>query len=165
MSNPSKQKGTRFESAVADYLRWALDDERIQRSPLHGAKDVGDIANVFMYGWRVVVECKATRAPHYRKHWAECLVEMGNADTSLGVVVWKRPGIGMTTRDAVSRHLAFMRHDVFWAFSSMLNDGKAATIREHMERIPCNPDLVGLDLHWCAWMLNYGLALGPDTER
>ena len=71
MSNLSKQKGTRFETAVTEYLRWALQDERIQRLTLHGSKDIGDIGNVYFHGAPVVLECKATRAPHYAKNWGE----------------------------------------------------------------------------------------------
>ena len=73
VSNPSKDKGTRFETAVVDYLRWALGDDRVHRLTLHGSKDVGDIGGIYHRGARVTVECKATRAPHYRRHWAECL--------------------------------------------------------------------------------------------
>lgn len=166
MSNPSKDKGTRFETAVTDYLGWALDDERIQRLTLHGPADVGDIGNVYYEGLRVVIECKATRRPCYSRHWQECLVEMGNADANWGAVVWKRPRIGITTRDNVGRHLAYMRRDVFHAMTSNLEPEQRERVeRELTERIPRNDDLIGMSLHDYALMLNHWLPLGPDNER
>ncbi|RYQ18972.1 hypothetical protein [Bifidobacterium pseudolongum] len=164
MSNPSKQKGTRFETAVADYLRWALGDERIQRLTLHGNKDVGDIGGIYHCGARVTVECKATRAPHYRRHWAECLVEMVNGDANLGIVIWKRPGIGITHRDTVGRHLAYTRRDVLAAIVSTLHDDAATALMAKTEAIPRNGELIGMDLADMARLLNHGLPLGPDQE-
>lgn len=164
MSNPSKDKGTRFETAVADYLRWALDDERIQRLTLHGNKDVGDIGGIYYMGERVTVECKATRAPHYRQYWAECLVEMANADTNLGIVIWKRPGVGIKLRYKVGRQLAYTRRDVLAAMVSSLHDDAAASVMAKTEIIPYNSELVGMDLADMAQLLNHRIPLGPDQE-
>ena len=53
MANPSKQKGTRFERQVADYLNERLP-YMVDRMPLHGALDKGDISGV--PDW--ALECK-----------------------------------------------------------------------------------------------------------
>ncbi|MGO4923047.1 hypothetical protein [Bifidobacterium choerinum] len=162
MSNPSKTKGTRFETAVCDYLAWALDDDRIQRLTLHGTKDIGDIGGIRYAGCKVTVECKATATPHYRRHWAECLVEMSNGDANWGVVVWKRPGVGIDTRDKVGTHLAYTRRDVFDAMIYELPHVTRRMLTERIRGIPRNADLVGMSLADWALLLNHGLPLGPD---
>lgn len=135
MANPSKKRGTAWETAVCGYLRWALGDDRIQRLTLHGSKDVGDIGNVHLRGRRVVIECKATRRAAYSAHWGETTVEMGNANADLGAVVWKR----------------------------MLELSGVDPRRIETMAIPRNPDLVGLPLDSLALLLNHGLPLGPET--
>ena len=165
VSNPSKAKGTRFESAVCDYLRWALDDERIQRLTLHGNKDVGDIGNVYFHGQPVVLECKATRTPNWRKHWAECEVEMGNRDTELGWAIRKQPGLGIDTRNKVGAHLAYTRKQTYFQMTDMLNNPQLANQFDMWSQpIPRNPLLIGLTLNQLATLLNNGLNLGPDKD-
>ena len=44
MANPSKKKGTAFESAVAEYLRGTFP--HVARLPLSGARDPGDLGGV-----------------------------------------------------------------------------------------------------------------------
>lgn len=165
MSNPSKAKGTRFESAVCDYLRWALDDPRIQRLTLHGAKDVGDIGNVFFYGAPVVIECKATKTPNWSRHWAETETEMGNLDTEYGWVIRKRPRLGIDARGKVGEHLAYTRKHVYMQMTDMLNNRDLANRFDLVsEPIPRNPLLIGLNVAAFALLLNHGLPLGPDME-
>lgn len=165
MSNPSKDKGTRFETAVADYLRWALGDARIQRLTLHGNKDIGDIGNVFFHGQPVVVECKATKNPGWSKHWRECEIEMGNRDTEYGWVIRKRTRIGIDTRDKMGEHLAYTRKQTYFQMADMLDNLEIANQFDvWSEPIPRNPLLIGLNLHHFALLLNHGLPLGPDQE-
>lgn len=165
MSNPSKAKGTRFETAVCDYLRWALDDERIQRLTLHGTKDIGDIGNIFFHGAPVVIECKATKTPGWSKHWQECETEMGNRDTEYGWVIRKRPRLGIDTRGKMGEHLAYTRKHVYMQMTDMLNNPELANQLDMMsERIPRNPLLIGLNVAAFALLLNHGLPLGPDME-
>ena len=94
MVNKPKNKGTAFETAVVRYLRWALSDERIDRSALHGNNDTGDIIGIYYAGSRVVVECKNTKQPNYAKYWQQTLDEMGNADTEYGLLVRHLKGVG-----------------------------------------------------------------------
>lgn len=165
MSNPSKQKGTRFETAVCDYLRWALDDERIQRLTLHGNRDIGDIGNVYFHAQPVVLECKATRTPNWRKHWAECEIEMGNRDTELGWVIRKQPGLGIDNRNKVGAHLAYTRKQTYFQMTDMLKNAELANQFDNTStRIPRNPLLIGLTLQQLATLLNNGLELGPDKD-
>lgn len=164
MSNPSKQKGTRFETAVTDYLRWALQDERIQRLTLHGNKDIGDIGNIYYHGAPVVIECKATRIPHYARHWRECEIEMGNQDSEYGWVIWKQPGIGLTRNDIIGQHLAYTRKQTYFQMTDMLGT-EGSRFDELTVKIPRNPLLIGLTLEHFATLLNNGIDIGPDMPE
>ena len=93
MSSASKAKGTRFESAVRDYLREALHDTGIDRRVLHGTQDMGDIYGIRSHGCDVIAECKAHRdvTPALVARWRdETLRERGNADADAAVLVVKR---------------------------------------------------------------------------
>ena len=46
MVNPAKKKGTSLETWTVRYLAWALQDTRIDRMPLHGNADQGDLIGV-----------------------------------------------------------------------------------------------------------------------
>lgn len=94
MANASKAKGTRFESAVRDYLRDALHDFAIDRRVLHGTQDMGDLYGIRSHGCDVVAECKAHKdvTPALVAKWRdETLRERGNADADAAVLVIKRP--------------------------------------------------------------------------
>lgn len=65
MTNPSKQRGTRFEVRVRDYLR-TVGFPQAERLPGEGKADRGDIAGV-----PLVLECKATK----REDLAEAMKE------------------------------------------------------------------------------------------
>lgn len=88
----AKAAGTRFERAVADYLKEHLDD-RIDRRVKTGAKDRGDIGGVRTpFGGRVVIECKDA-ARHDLAGWVkQAQVEAANDDAHVGIVVAKRRG-------------------------------------------------------------------------
>lgn len=89
----AKAAGTRFERLVADYLTEELDDDRIDRAPKAGAKDMGDIANVRMGSHKVVIECKDVARMDLPKWTREALVEAENAGALTGIVVHKRQGV------------------------------------------------------------------------
>ena len=159
----SKAKGTRWETAVVGYLRWALNDHRIDRCPLHGIKDEGDISGVYFHGRRVVIECKATKRASYSAHWDETIVEMGNADTDLGVVFWKRPGIGIATPGSVGRHLAYMDNATYDEFVTLLPPAAGDDLEHLLETIPRHKNsMIGLSITTFALILNHGLQLGPE---
>lgn len=91
----SKQKGTSFETLIANGLAEALDDDRIERRTLSGVNDRGDIAGVRLHGQRVVLECKnvATGKVFHLPEWTdEAHKEAGNDDALVGLVVHKRAG-------------------------------------------------------------------------
>lgn len=90
----SKQKGSSFEREVADYMAERLGDERIDRMPLHGTKDRGDIAGFRFRGLPCVVECKNAKRMELSAWLDEAEVERGNADAEYGVVVHHRKGCG-----------------------------------------------------------------------
>jgi Holliday junction resolvase len=90
----AKQKGTAFERAVADYLKQAMNDDRIDRAPLAGAKDKGDISGVVSPFGRIVLELKNHNRQELAVWVDEAETERGNADALVGVVVHKRRGKG-----------------------------------------------------------------------
>ena len=106
MVNPAKKKGTSLETWTVRYLAWALQDTRIDRMPLHGNADQGDLIGVRFCGEPVCVECKDTKQPNYRKHWRELLVEMANMDTPYGVLVQHRKGVGVKSLKGMARQMA-----------------------------------------------------------
>lgn len=166
MSNPSKRKGTEWEVAVVEWLRWALDDNRIDRTPPKGVNDEGDIAGVWFHGMRVVVECKATRRASYSAHWGETLVEMGHADTPLGVVFWKRPGIGLKLRSSMARHLAYMDNDTYRRFRDLLPPDARASLAGMLKTVPRHKDdMTGMTVATFARILNSWQPLGPDDPE
>jgi Holliday junction resolvase len=90
----AKQAGTRFERQIADYLAEALQDDRIDRMPLFGNRDRGDVSGVRIHGQRLTIECK-DRARLDLPTWTEEVRKAaGNADALTGVVIAKRHGCG-----------------------------------------------------------------------
>lgn len=93
MVNRSKQKGTAQERLIADFLRdnWS---EFIDRRPLAGGKDKGDLSNVRVGKHRLVVEIKNCAKLDLAGWVKEAQVEAVNDGALAGVVVAKRKGKG-----------------------------------------------------------------------
>jgi hypothetical protein len=82
MSNPSKRKGSQFETDLVKYFRvHGFDAERLPRT---GAKDEGDVL-LRLNGLPFVVEAKATRALDLAGWTAEALNEAKNWGESRNV--------------------------------------------------------------------------------
>jgi hypothetical protein len=113
----SKQKGSSFESLVANYLSDHLNDDRIERRVIGGTNDRGDIAGVRFQGERVVIECKNHKRQDLAEWIDEVEVERGNDDAAYGVVVFKRPGKG--AKKAGENYVAMTLE----TFTKMLGDG------------------------------------------
>lgn len=96
MTNSSKKRGTAFESLVRDFLKekW---DPTIERLPLSGSEDRGDIANFRVGSNRqhlVALELKC-RAQLSLGQWvAEAQREAKNYGAVAGATVFKRKGKG-----------------------------------------------------------------------
>jgi len=103
VANPSKVRGTKFESQVVEFLR-THGFPYAERRALGGANDKGDIAGVP----GVVLECKSVKQITLSTFVDELDVEMRNAGVEVGAVVIKRRG----TTD-VGRAYAVMPMDVF----------------------------------------------------
>lgn len=116
----AKAAGAQMEARTVDYLRWALQDDRIERRHLMGARDCGDIAGVRFHGHRVVLEVKNTSKMAVSEHLREAEVERRNDDALIGVVIQKRPGIGIESREGQGKQLVMMD---LRTFALMLNDG------------------------------------------
>jgi hypothetical protein len=107
----NKARGTSFERLIADGLATALNDDRIDRAPMRGNADRGDIAGVRSPFGKVAIECKQYGGKYQVGPWLnEAETERGNADAIAGVVIAKRRGYGqaldqvvfMTVRDLVA---------------------------------------------------------------
>lgn len=88
----AKAAGTRAESAVVNYLRGELDDDRIERRAKSGAKDRGDVSGVRIHGQRLVIEVKDVSRLALSEWVNEATVEAANDDALAGVVWAKKRG-------------------------------------------------------------------------
>ena len=176
MANPSKSKGTSLETWTVRYLAWALQDTRIDRMPLHGNADQGDLIGVMFHGEPVCVECKDTKMPNYRKHWRELKVEMANMDTPYGVLIQQRKGVGVKSLKGMARQMAVFDIGTLERFLAThmghvlgpdyrIRRELANRLRGESRPVPSNPMLVWMPLELFALLLNDGLALGPDDGQ
>lgn len=85
MSNPSKQRGTAFESLIVAYLK-SKGFDGAERRTLSGSKDRGDISGVCSFA----IEAKATKAFEPAAFVDEAKVEAVNAGVPYHLVVVKR---------------------------------------------------------------------------
>lgn len=86
MSSSSKQKGTRAEVAVVDYLRLLGFD--VYRTPAGANKDIGDIVGIP----GVTIQVK-DQQQHKLGMWMRQLAEqMANSNASFGILVVKCKG-------------------------------------------------------------------------
>jgi hypothetical protein len=85
VTNPSKAKGTAWESAVVGYLR-DHGHPHAERRVLTGHADKGDVTGIP----GVVIECKAERTITLAAYMDEVEAEMANANAPIGVAVVKR---------------------------------------------------------------------------
>ena len=99
MSNPSKQKGTAFESLIA--AAFAEVFPGVERRALAGAADRGDIGGVP----GLVVECKNVRTMSLGVWVDEARAEAANAGEPYGVVVHKRARVAAAEEQFVTMPL------------------------------------------------------------
>lgn len=127
MSNPQKNKGTRLESTVRDYLRSV--GIPAERMPAGAKLDRGDLAGI--PGW--TVECKSYRnlAEGIRIGLADLEREQANADTPYGCVVLKRPRIADPGRQIVVMEL--------WQWAALLQMQEGYHHLLHAHRLTNNP--------------------------
>ncbi|MGW3229400.1 hypothetical protein [Kitasatospora sp. NPDC001095] len=97
MSNPNKDRGTAWESAVRDFLnrRLGLVDQggrflnpasahNIRRAAQEGARDVGDV-----HAWPFIIEAKDVKSPAVPTWLRQAVAEADHAGFPFGVVVHK----------------------------------------------------------------------------
>lgn len=95
MANPSKARGTRWESAIRDYLNGVLeyhhpaDWRLVKRAAQEGAKDVGDL-----HMWPFIGEAKDVKSPAVPTWLRQAETEAVNAGFPYGVVIHKVRGKG-----------------------------------------------------------------------
>lgn len=86
MSNPSKAKGTAWESAIVDYLR--IFNPHVERRTLNGNHDRGDITGIP----GVVIEAKNAKTITLAAWVDEANIEGLNDNAPVAVVWVKRRG-------------------------------------------------------------------------
>lgn len=95
MTNRSKQKGSSFETLITTYLkeRWS---DNIERLPLSGVKDRGDIANFRVGNGRYLVTWELkNRTQVALSQWIrEAQEEAKNYGAVMGLTCHKRKGKG-----------------------------------------------------------------------
>ncbi|WP_435613264.1 hypothetical protein [Streptomyces sp. bgisy159] len=84
-SNPSKQKGTAWESALVAYLR-EHHDPGVHRNVQMGARDIGDLAGYYLHA----VEAKAEKTITLADYIAQANREAIHAGQPFGCAVVKR---------------------------------------------------------------------------
>jgi hypothetical protein len=89
MANPSKRKGTAWESQVVAYFR-AHGQHFAERRALTGSADKGDVSGIP----GVMIEAKAERQITLAAYADEVKVQTANAGASIGVAVVKRRNRG-----------------------------------------------------------------------
>lgn len=125
MANPSKAKGTRWESAVVAYLHSiGLDEAR--RQVQAGAKDIGDIGGLPGF----ILEAKDAARLEFSEWVRQARREADNAGVPYGAVVAKR------RRAAVEDAYAVMDLETL---------GRLLLERTHSEDVLDQPDTVSLD--------------------
>ena len=90
MANPSKKRGTDYETRCVNYMCEMTGDDRIEGRALHGSKDMGDIYGIFAHGWEGIGECKAHKVvtPALVTEWREQTVaERENAGAGFGLLI------------------------------------------------------------------------------
>ena len=84
MSTYNKQKGTKFESDVVNFLRrLGHFAERLARA---GSKDQGDIVSIIA-GQTYILECKNHKSINLPQFWAEAQIEASNYAKARGLSV------------------------------------------------------------------------------
>lgn len=102
----AKQAGARFNRQIADYLKAATGNDDIDKTPLHGAKDIGDVANLKIHGQRIAVECKDCQRVDLPGWTREAKAEARNYGALAGLVVFKRRGVADPSAQWVAMTLA-----------------------------------------------------------
>lgn len=103
-----KDKGTRFETAVTEYLKEALCDETIERRALNGTCDRGDISGVKFCGHRMVLECKNENRMRLAEYMREAETEAANDNALYYAVIHKKRGVGISTAQTIGQQYVTM---------------------------------------------------------
>jgi hypothetical protein len=107
MANPSKRKGTGWESAKVDWWQ-AQGFADAHRIALHGAADCGDVFVTKTQRGDVIEECKNTKRLAVPEWLRQSENERDNAGAWLCLLSWKLVGIGMADP---GRHPVTVRAD------------------------------------------------------
>ena len=100
MANPSKQKGTSFETLIKEYLQGKGFTEAY-RTSLAGAYDTGDLNGVSQEGTgrKGAFQCKNQKKFNLSGWLNDTVEQASRLDNGLPVLVVKRPGKGAHSVD------------------------------------------------------------------
>lgn len=110
MANPSKKRGTAFETLFVAWMRDRLGDTRIERRAPHGSVDLGDVYGLYAHGSTGIAELKDYRSwgLHDLDRWKrETLAERDNAGADWGLLVPKKYGFGEKTLGNLPVHVTY----------------------------------------------------------
>lgn len=129
MANPSKKKGTAFETLCRDKLASRLGDERIHRKSLSGHSDKGDLGGLYAHGLTGMVECKDAKVQRLADWKRQTIVEKGNADADFAVLIVHEPGKGFSH---------FMENSAYMTLGDLLKVASVSkvsiTFKAHLDR-------------------------------
>jgi hypothetical protein len=104
MSSPAKRKGTRWESAVRDFLREFPILKHARRVAAEGRLDIGDV-----HAWPFCLQCKNQRSFDLAGWVRDAETQASQAEFPYGVAVVKAPGKGTERGYAVMSLATFRR--------------------------------------------------------
>ncbi|MFJ4768499.1 hypothetical protein ACIP88_05180 [Streptomyces uncialis] len=133
MANPSKQKGTAWESALVAYLR-EHHNPGAHRNVQMGAKDIGDVSGYYLHA----VEAKAEKTITLSSYIAQANREAIHAGQPYGCAVVKRrmkgTADGYVVRDvATDVRLMNRMRDMEGALQDVAVDRWFALDKQHRE--------------------------------
>lgn len=137
MANPSKKKGTAWEVIVKDFLNVALAriGLKLDRAPLHGTKDIGDIAGLHIGGVRLAMGCKATKELRPVEWMRRGAIIKENAHADAYAEVYKPRGVGRAT---AGHGIVMMRLDDFSEMLAKLAGGRTCSAVLEGGRASCD---------------------------
>lgn len=102
----AKAAGEKFNWDIARYLSKALNDRNITKAPSWGARDKGDVVNVRIDGYDLVIQTKNLSRLDLPGGTEDAKLQALNAGAIAGLLVHKRKGTTDPARQWVTMTMA-----------------------------------------------------------